>query len=274
VRAGEAISIHVHSAAGAYDAQLVRLIHGDENPAGPAFKEVLIYSLLNGRHRGESRRIAKGFCAVVALPPELRAGARGWSISVWVWPTLMDGTHGLLASGDLALTLGGEARARSRAGAAEDRRCRLPRPGLRPGRALPADRRQRRAALRLGVRGWDRRRREVARARPRGRGLRGRRGRRAARHAGAQRRPGELPATLRLLQFVVEETLATTPWSGGRDEPRLRADIVLLAYPNGGAVFSVGSILWCSTLSAEGYGSDTSRITENVIERFLRGDWC
>lgn len=119
VRAGEPIAFHVHSAAGGYDAQLVRLIHGDENPAGPGFKEVLIDSPLNGRHRGESRRIAKGSCAVVVLPPELRAGALGWSMAVWVWPTLVDGTHGLLASGDLALTLGADGRARFRAGAAE-----------------------------------------------------------------------------------------------------------------------------------------------------------
>ena len=46
--------------------------------------------------------------------------------------------------------------------------------------------------------------------------------------------------------------------------------MVYLTYPDGGAVFSVGSITWTSTLSFNGYDSDTSRITENVLRAFLR----
>lgn len=38
-------------------------------------------------------------------------------------------------------------------------------------------------------------------------------------------------------------------------------------------MFAVGSILWCSTLSDQGYGSDTSKITSNVIRRSLLDDW-
>jgi N,N-dimethylformamidase len=71
-------------------------------------------------------------------------------------------------------------------------------------------------------------------------------------------------------QFVVEETLNNTPWSGGSLNRRLGADMVFLEYPNGGAVFSVGSICWSATLSFEAYGSDTSRITENVLRAFER----
>lgn len=71
-------------------------------------------------------------------------------------------------------------------------------------------------------------------------------------------------------QLVIEETLLNTPWSGGRDNPNLRADIVLLQHPNGGAVFSVGSIGWTATLFSRGYLSDTSRITANVLRAFLR----
>lgn len=119
VRAGERITFHVHSAAGGYDAQLVRLIHGDENPAGPGFKETELASPVNGRHPGEARRMTKGSCAVAALPPETRAGATGWSLALWVWPTLVDAEHGLIASGDLALLLGADGRARFRAGGAE-----------------------------------------------------------------------------------------------------------------------------------------------------------
>ncbi len=71
-------------------------------------------------------------------------------------------------------------------------------------------------------------------------------------------------------QLTTEDVAAPNPWTGGAAQPeRLRADMVFLAHPNGGAVFSTGSITWCATLSAEGYRSDTSRITENVLRGFL-----
>jgi N,N-dimethylformamidase len=74
-------------------------------------------------------------------------------------------------------------------------------------------------------------------------------------------------------QFVVEETLAASPWSGGSVNRRLGADILLLEHPDGGAVFSVGSITWSSTLSFDFYDSDTSRITGNVLRAFARPEW-
>ena len=85
-----------------------------------------------------------------------------------------------------------------------------------------------------------------------------------------------LASSLRLsdaYQFVVEETRSLDGHGGGRDQPRLGADLLFLEYPNGGAVFSTGSINWSATLSAHAYGSDTSRITRNVIDAFLQGDW-
>jgi N,N-dimethylformamidase len=74
-------------------------------------------------------------------------------------------------------------------------------------------------------------------------------------------------------QYAVEEMLSPTPWDSGSTNPNLRADMVFIEYPNGGAVFSVGSITWTSTLSARGYSGDTSRITENVLRAFSRSDW-
>jgi N,N-dimethylformamidase len=49
----------------------------------------------------------------------------------------------------------------------------------------------------------------------------------------------------------------------------VRADLTYLPYPNGGAVFSVGSCSWCGSLSTNGYDNDVSRITANVLDRFL-----
>ena len=52
-------------------------------------------------------------------------------------------------------------------------------------------------------------------------------------------------------------------------DPLVRADMVFYETPEGGAVFSVGSISWFGALARNGYENDVSRITSNVLERFL-----
>ena len=49
----------------------------------------------------------------------------------------------------------------------------------------------------------------------------------------------------------------------------MRADMVFFELPNGGAVFSTASITWCGALSHNHYQNNVSRITENVLRRFL-----
>ena len=44
---------------------------------------------------------------------------------------------------------------------------------------------------------------------------------------------------------------------------------MIVPYPNGGAVFSVGSIAWSGGLATHGYNSDVSKITRNVLSAFL-----
>jgi N,N-dimethylformamidase len=70
-------------------------------------------------------------------------------------------------------------------------------------------------------------------------------------------------------QHVVEEILSTDGERGGTASPLVRADIVYFEGPRGGAVFSVGSIAWCGALSYNGGDNDISRITENVLRRFM-----
>jgi N,N-dimethylformamidase len=72
---------------------------------------------------------------------------------------------------------------------------------------------------------------------------------------------------------AVEDMLSPTRHDGGGANPRVRADMVFVAYPNGGAVFSVGSIIWTATLSFAAYDGDTSRITANVLRAFASDDW-
>ena len=52
-------------------------------------------------------------------------------------------------------------------------------------------------------------------------------------------------------------------------DPVVRADMVFFETPGGGAVFSVGSISWFGALARNDFDNDVSRITENVIRRFL-----
>ncbi|MCB1486797.1 MAG: hypothetical protein KDJ88_04965, partial [Bauldia sp.] len=84
VRPGETMTFHVHSVAPSYEAQLVRLIHGDENPHGPGFREAEIESALDGPHPGAPRTIRKGSYGLVA---QAMPGG-DFSIDAWIWSTL------------------------------------------------------------------------------------------------------------------------------------------------------------------------------------------
>ena len=56
--------------------------------------------------------------------------------------------------------------------------------------------------------------------------------------------------------------------TGGTQCPLVRGDLVYFEGPNGGGVFSVGSIAWCGSLSHTNYNNNVSRITKNVLDRF------
>ena len=57
--------------------------------------------------------------------------------------------------------------------------------------------------------------------------------------------------------------------TGGRDDPQVRADMMFFETRNGGAVYSTGSISWCASLFHNQHDNNVSRITRNVLERFL-----
>ena len=56
---------------------------------------------------------------------------------------------------------------------------------------------------------------------------------------------------------------------GGLDDPQVHADMVFFETPRGGAVFSTGSIAWISSLFHNDHDNNVSRITRNVLDRFL-----
>ena len=55
----------------------------------------------------------------------------------------------------------------------------------------------------------------------------------------------------------------------GDVRPEIRADMVFFECPNGGAVFSVGSIAYAGSLSHNGYENHIAQLTGNVLRRFL-----
>jgi N,N-dimethylformamidase len=69
-------------------------------------------------------------------------------------------------------------------------------------------------------------------------------------------------------QVTSEDVPITMPGQGGTESPRVRADMVFFETPNGGAVFSVGSINWLSSLPWNHFDNNVSRVTENVLRRF------
>ena len=69
-------------------------------------------------------------------------------------------------------------------------------------------------------------------------------------------------------QHVVEEVNTSDSKQGGTVNTLVHADLAYLEYPNGGGVFSTGSIAWCGSLSYNNYTNNVSRITENVLRRF------
>jgi N,N-dimethylformamidase len=67
---------------------------------------------------------------------------------------------------------------------------------------------------------------------------------------------------------VRENFGSTMPVMGGDRDPRVRADMVYFKTAGGGAVFSVGSLSWCGSLSHNDYDNPVSRLTKNVVDRF------
>src|SRR5688572_3101476 len=69
VAPGESIRFMVSSEFPSYDAMVVRLIHGDNNPDGPGYKEEEIQTSVTGTYRGSRQATYTGsYIAVPAAP--------------------------------------------------------------------------------------------------------------------------------------------------------------------------------------------------------------
>ena len=72
-----------------------------------------------------------------------------------------------------------------------------------------------------------------------------------------------------MILLVNEEFGVVPPNLGGDLNPRVKADLAFGETPAGGAIFATGSIAWCGSLSHNEYDNNVSRITANVLKRFL-----
>lgn len=73
--------------------------------------------------------------------------------------------------------------------------------------------------------------------------------------------------------LVPEEKLThLATWTGESEEKLIRADMVYFDLPGGGAVFSTGSISYCGSLPWNNFDNNISRITRNVLRRFLESN--
>lgn len=71
-----------------------------------------------------------------------------------------------------------------------------------------------------------------------------------------------------LYLVVNEEVLVNHSGLGGTENEKVHADMVFYETPNGGAVFSVGSICYPASLPWNGYDNNVARLTTNVLRRF------
>jgi N,N-dimethylformamidase len=88
VAPGETIEFKVScDEPGSYRADLVRLVHGDTNPAGPGFKEEAIASAVNGAYEGRHQPIRSGSHVIVDDPGGELALTGAFTLHAFVYPT-------------------------------------------------------------------------------------------------------------------------------------------------------------------------------------------
>jgi len=87
VTAGESIRFMVScDGISTYRADIVRLIHGDTNPAGPGFKAEELETPVRGTYRGRLQPVDAGSAVVVPRTSTLD-GVKSFTVAAMIWPT-------------------------------------------------------------------------------------------------------------------------------------------------------------------------------------------
>jgi N,N-dimethylformamidase len=105
VQPGEVVRFMISSNQARYRLDLVRLIHGDESPTGPGFKEEVIDTPINAEYPGRLQSWDSGSYAVVPDHEALRLSG-SFTLQAWIYPTIPQrGVQGLLTK--WSVTAGG-----------------------------------------------------------------------------------------------------------------------------------------------------------------------
>ena len=96
-RPGEEITFHVSCEDPSFTARIVRLIHGDDNPAGPGFKAHDVTE--PAEHPGVRQAITAGSSVRIPNPDGVALSA-GFALQTWVFPTLHVPEATLIGVGD------------------------------------------------------------------------------------------------------------------------------------------------------------------------------
>ena len=88
VQPGEAIRFMVSSEGARYRADIVRLIHGDPNPAGPGIKEIVVDAPVNREYTGRRQVLPLGSYVSVDDHPSLRLTG-SFTFTAWIAPTTL-----------------------------------------------------------------------------------------------------------------------------------------------------------------------------------------
>lgn len=89
VAPGEPIRFMVSTDLPSYETNLVRLIHGDENPEGPGYKEELVDASINGQRRGRKQFAQSGSYILVEEHGPF-SKLQSFTLQAWIYPTTPD----------------------------------------------------------------------------------------------------------------------------------------------------------------------------------------
>jgi len=97
---GDTVKFYVNSEKGeGYQADIVRLIHGDTNPEGPGFKEEVKKTPVSGKYKGRNQKIHGG--SYVVVPHDDRFNLKSFTLQAMIFPTTPDkGMQGILNKWD------------------------------------------------------------------------------------------------------------------------------------------------------------------------------
>jgi N,N-dimethylformamidase len=92
VEPGDTVRIMVSTKAETFRSTMVRIIHGDPDPAGPGIKEEVIDSPVNATYAGRDQRLPLGSYVRVPDARELRP-SDSFTMTAWIAPTTIPGSE-------------------------------------------------------------------------------------------------------------------------------------------------------------------------------------